>query len=173
MEEILASIRRIISEDGGTMEAAPPPDDSVLDLTQMLENEPPTPAAPAATPAPAPTPSAAPEVAMELAMEDHAPEAPPAAPPPPPSAPASPASSEESLISNVTAQAAAQAISSNISRPHAQIDPLPMGAGHRTLESMVLDQLKPILKEWLDKNLPTMVERIVQKEIRKITRDVG
>jgi cell pole-organizing protein PopZ len=48
-----------------------------------------------------------------------------------------------------------------------------IGNGGRTIESIVLDLMRPILKEWLDRNLPPMVERIVQKEIRKITRDLG
>jgi cell pole-organizing protein PopZ len=29
-----------------------------------------------------------------------------------------------------------------------------------------------MLKEWLDHNLPQMVERLVQREIRRITRDL-
>ena len=37
-----------------------------------------------------------------------------------------------------------------------------------TLEDLVLESMKPMLKEWLDANLPTMVERIVEREIRKL-----
>ena len=40
-----------------------------------------------------------------------------------------------------------------------------------TLESMVREMLKPILREWLDRNLPYLIERLVKKEIdRMITR---
>jgi len=34
-----------------------------------------------------------------------------------------------------------------------------------TLEGMVREMLKPILREWLDRNLPYLIERLVKKEI--------
>ena len=37
-----------------------------------------------------------------------------------------------------------------------------------TLETMVREMLKPILREWLDRNLPYMIERLVKKEIDKM-----
>lgn len=37
-----------------------------------------------------------------------------------------------------------------------------------TLEIMVREMLKPILREWLDRNLPYMIERLVKKEIDKM-----
>ena len=40
----------------------------------------------------------------------------------------------------------------------------------RTLEDLVKDMLKPMLKNWLDDNLPTMVERLVREEIERVTR---
>jgi hypothetical protein len=43
------------------------------------------------------------------------------------------------------------------------------GAG-RTLEQFVEDIARPMLKEWLDEYLPAIVERLVQKEIQKISR---
>ena len=43
-----------------------------------------------------------------------------------------------------------------------------IGNGGVTLEDMVRELLRPILKEWLDENLPYMIERIVKKEIEKM-----
>jgi cell pole-organizing protein PopZ len=40
----------------------------------------------------------------------------------------------------------------------------------RTLDEMVADMLKPMLKAWLDDNLPGMVERIVRDEIERVSR---
>ena len=34
-----------------------------------------------------------------------------------------------------------------------------------TLEGIVREMLKPILREWLDRNLPYLVERLVKREI--------
>lgn len=48
----------------------------------------------------------------------------------------------------------------------------PVVAG-RTMEDVVLDALRPMLKEWLDANLPALVEAMVAKEIRRITGKRG
>ena len=40
--------------------------------------------------------------------------------------------------------------------------------GH-TVEDLVLEALKPMLKEWLDAHLPATVERLVEKEIKRLT----
>ena len=40
----------------------------------------------------------------------------------------------------------------------------------RTVEQFFEDIARPILKEWLDANLPGIIERLVQKEIQKIAR---
>ncbi|WP_447759677.1 DUF2497 domain-containing protein [Sphingopyxis panaciterrae] len=39
----------------------------------------------------------------------------------------------------------------------------------RTMEDVVLEALRPMLKEWLDTNLPSLVEAMVAKEISRIT----
>lgn len=44
----------------------------------------------------------------------------------------------------------------------------PVAAG-RTMEDVVLDALRPMLKDWLDTNLPPLVEAMVAKEISRIT----
>ena len=40
----------------------------------------------------------------------------------------------------------------------------------RTLEDLVREMLRPLLKSWLDDNLPGMVERIVKAEIERVSR---
>jgi cell pole-organizing protein PopZ len=43
----------------------------------------------------------------------------------------------------------------------------------RTLEDLVREMLKPMLKAWLDDNLPNMVERLVRAEIERVSRGRG
>jgi len=43
-----------------------------------------------------------------------------------------------------------------------------VGDGNKTLEQLVKELLRPILKDWLDTNLPGMVERIVREEVERI-----
>jgi hypothetical protein len=43
----------------------------------------------------------------------------------------------------------------------------------RTLEDLVREMLRPMLKSWLDDNLPGMVERIVRSEIERVSRGRG
>ena len=41
----------------------------------------------------------------------------------------------------------------------------------RTLEDLVQEMLRPLLKSWLDGNLPRLVERLVRAEIERVSRD--
>jgi len=43
----------------------------------------------------------------------------------------------------------------------------------RTLEDLVREMLKPMLKSWLDDNLPNIVERLVRAEIERVSRGRG
>jgi cell pole-organizing protein PopZ len=43
----------------------------------------------------------------------------------------------------------------------------------RTLEDLVRDMLRPMLKSWLDENLPRVVERLVLAEIERVSRARG
>lgn len=43
----------------------------------------------------------------------------------------------------------------------------------RTLEDLVKEMLRPLLKSWLDDNLPGLVERIVKAEIERVSRGRG
>lgn len=40
----------------------------------------------------------------------------------------------------------------------------------RTLEDLVKEMLRPMLKGWLDENLPPLVERLVRQEIERVSR---
>ena len=42
--------------------------------------------------------------------------------------------------------------------------------GERTLEDVVREALRPLLKDWLDKNLPSLVHHLVKKEIERLSR---
>ena len=43
----------------------------------------------------------------------------------------------------------------------------------RTLEDLVREMLRPMLKSWLDDNLPGLVERLVRAEIERVSRGRG
>jgi len=45
-----------------------------------------------------------------------------------------------------------------------------LGKNARTLEDLVKEMLRPMLKSWLDDNLPSLVERIVRTEIERVSR---
>jgi cell pole-organizing protein PopZ len=45
-----------------------------------------------------------------------------------------------------------------------------LGQNARTLEDLVKEMLRPLLKSWLDDNLPGLVDRIVRAEIERVSR---
>ena len=45
-----------------------------------------------------------------------------------------------------------------------------IGQNARTLEDLVKEMMRPMLKSWLDDNLPSLVERIVRAEIERVSR---
>ena len=47
---------------------------------------------------------------------------------------------------------------------------LGIGTPGLTLEAMMREMLRPMLKDWLDEHLPSVVERMVEKEIARISR---
>ena len=49
-----------------------------------------------------------------------------------------------------------------------QRQPVNLGNGSITLEDMVRELLTPVLKQWLDQNLPSLIERLVKKEIENM-----
>ena len=43
--------------------------------------------------------------------------------------------------------------------------------GPRTIEDLVKEVMRPMIREWLDDNLPALVERLVGREIERLTRE--
>jgi cell pole-organizing protein PopZ len=105
--------------------------------------------------------AAAPEpVRAEIAPE------PPAPAPRPAAAPAPPAAAQE--IETIISQPAVSAAAGSLTRLASQL----RIAEHQgqTLEAVVRELLKPMLKEWLDRNLPAIVESRVEAELERIAR---
>ncbi|MBX9827495.1 MAG: DUF2497 domain-containing protein, partial [Xanthobacteraceae bacterium] len=90
-------------------------------------------------------------------------EPPPRAPAPPPPVAAEPA--EHPLLSNSATAAVDSAFNTLAQTVLVQ--------NARTLEDLVREMLRPLLKSWLDDNLPGMVERIVRAEIERVSRGRG
>ena len=193
MEEILASIRRIISEDGeGEEGAQQPPSPQPAEPMPEPEPEPEV----AAAPEPAPIP-AEPEdddvleltdvveddgTVVDLANEpepDFGPEPIPSEPLLPPDA-GEPfendaADEGESLISDHAAAAAAGSLAVLSTAAGRKIADQ-LGAsdiGGVTVEELVRQLLRPMLRDWLDENLPSMVERLVRREIERLAAQGG
>lgn len=206
MEEILASIRRIIADDEPAKPAAkapPPPapepiakaDDgpkSQDDIDALLAGfdaieepappppPPPPPVVKAVPPAPKPMPEA--EI-FELTRADAVPDhigmirpisqradveffERPQAPPPPPQpvivpVPAAPPPGP-SLLAPETHAAVGAAFGSLANTM--------LSGSARTIDDLVKDMLRPMLKTWLDDNLPQLVERLVRAEIERVSR---
>ena len=45
-----------------------------------------------------------------------------------------------------------------------------LSGGGRTIDDLVEDLLRPMLRDWLDDNLPPLVERLVREEIERVSR---
>ena len=75
-----------------------------------------------------------------------------------------PAAEPEPIISASAAEASRGSLE-NLSRLLVKPDP----ASDGTLEGLVRDMLRPMLRDWLDRNLPAMVETMVADEIARIT----
>lgn len=174
MEEILASIRRIISEDEDDQAkpaAAAPPSASKPELTLK-----PAAPAPSADHKAAEKPAApAPSLESQSAPEPDAPAAAPAMAQPETrtedveGAKKTMAATmqdeiEEDILDQTTAAAASKAFTTL-----SQSVRVSEGPG-RTLEDIVTEMLRPMVKEWLDANLPAIVEEKVEEEVQRVAR---
>ena len=185
MDDILASIRRIISDDEaraqvtnqqGSRPGVTPPTglaagprtephlqssarDDVLLLTDLIED----PKADGGVPPPIPLARIDPVRASEMPQPSVEPPAKPSAGP--------------TLVGGGAANSATaafarlnQAVQDSVLAPAAH-DPGPVvGNSGKTVEDLVKEMLRPMLKEWLDRNLPQVVERYVEREIVRLTR---
>lgn len=77
------------------------------------------------------------------------------------------AAGEDGLVSPPTAEDALAAFGSLAAAVSGRRD-LPIGNGARTLEEMVKELLRPMLKDWLDANLAAIVQRAVEREVARI-----
>jgi uncharacterized protein len=77
---------------------------------------------------------------------------------------------EASLLDDGKAQSLRHSFSAlqTLSEPGAA--PQVVRSGETSLEGMVRDMLRPMLKDWLDSNLPPIVEAMVDREITRITK---
>ena len=190
MEEILASIRRIIADEE-------PPKDTTEDSTERRHESvpaaregaaapretaprpmtPPPRTASAAAAAPA-SPKTDEEIDAMLAhlrgpsrqpaaaTQESGPTEASAAPEPAPVLETRrPAIDERGLLSAATTAAVDAAFDTLARTAKAR--------GGRTLEEVVSELLRPMLKSWLDENLPEMVERLVRAEIERVSRGRG
>jgi len=73
----------------------------------------------------------------------------------------------DELVSGLTTQTSSDVLG-ELAR--AIMDRREMGLGDKdvTLEGMVREMMRPLLREWLDRNLPYLIERLVKKEIDKM-----
>lgn len=76
----------------------------------------------------------------------------------------------DGLVSDKSASVATAAMA----KLAAAADPTPtetqLWVGARTIEQVVEDLMRPMLKAWLDQNLPRLVERLVEKELARMAR---
>lgn len=83
---------------------------------------------------------------------------------------------DDKLVSEASADAARQsleALTAVVAPAVAAATAAAPATSGRTMEEVVLDALRPMLKEWLDANLPALVEAMVAKEISRITGKRG
>lgn len=159
MEDILSSIKRIIAEDSEAALSGPRIKRQVA-LTPMTAPEPEIEDESAEEPS---VLELTDPVAVEPEPEAVAPEEP--APVPPVAAAVKPNREKKPvLVSPETVEASRSslaALSALVVKPEV--------AGSDTLEGLVREMLRPMLAEWLDTNLPAIVDRQVAQEIARIT----
>jgi cell pole-organizing protein PopZ len=204
MEEILASIRRIISEDEPAKEdqaEAPPVEqdsdveqesEDVLELTEIAEDsaeelasipepveEPEDELAAEEIDFDAPVepmaeeeidfdaPLAEPEDDLELREEAEIPEELPVMAAPPVSvAP----TIDYALIGEKPAGSTTGSLASLVAAVDRAEGGAQLGDANRTIEDLVKEVMRPMIREWLDENLPGLVDRVVRREIERLSR---
>ncbi len=150
MDEILASIRRILAEDEHAVTRPPPPrargNGDVLDLTEALNDD-----------------GTVRHIAPIAMVTPEAPALPDGriepAPPRPETTPAAP---------RLVSDAASDAVATSFAR----LAGLPRGDdGAGSMDDLVRETLRPLLQAWLDEHLPELVERLVRAEIARVVGD--
>ena len=160
------SLDEAVAEDPEPMAAVEDQASDILDLTEQM-------AAPMPQPAPAPKPAPqfrtidgsfdfsyeeekpAPQISAQQMPEARAPS-------PSEDNPYRGDARSNQLLSSVTSAAVNSAFNTLAQTVLVQ--------NARTLEDLVREMLRPMLKAWLDDNLPGMVERLVRAEIERVSR---
>jgi len=185
MEEIIASIGRIIAEDKPGAErrveatassgaAASTTKDDILELTQVVDED--------------GSMRKVPPWAGDAAAPSRLSNAPPIASPAdaagrigPQSSRADPVleprpgSGGERIVSATTSEVVAATFAQLGALPRERRDEpgLPLGGVERTLEEIVREMLRPLLQAWLDTHLPGIVEQLVREEIARVVGEAG
>ena len=188
MEEILASIRRIISDDDQSKTEETQVDPDPAEPDEPIEDQETNQALSSTDAVDAVDPVAELEVdddddeVLDLTDMDVAdPEplfeqqayqvpVPPVAapePPPPPPSPA-PQHNQDKLVSTSQASETIDEFTKLGNKLYEDVKELPIGNGAVTLEELTRELVRPMLKEWLDQHLPITVERLVREEIERL-----
>jgi uncharacterized protein len=171
MDDILASIRRILNEDEAAAEAADVADPVKPEPAEAEPEPEPEAVAPPLPPiAPVPViapplraPSGPEPVELTSDMLVRPPNLPPAAPP----RMGLGMDDASGLIAPAAAAAAAASMGSLL-RAVSSERGAPVYRGGPSIEDVVREEIRPILKDWLDTHLPPLVERLVRAEIERV-----
>lgn len=180
MEEILASIRKIIADDSlGTKKDEPPAkkpaakkpepepepeplvEDDVLDLADIAVV---TSAPQDVTVEPEPEPVEMTFEPVAVMVEPDPPKAPPVMAQP---VMAMPQPVEVDMSERIISQQTGSMISAAF-QSLARNTPMP--AAGRSLEDVVVELVRPMLRDWIDAHLPGIVEKMVKAEIERVSR---
>lgn len=173
MEEILASIRRIISEDAepgkAPAAAAVSHEGEVLELTNVVHDDG-TIGGPSRRQQPAPRPEPEPMRAPEPRVQRRS------APPPPEPPRHMRNQSDFDMVEKddregILSSQASSAVTNAFGMLSRERD-VSVGSGV-ALEDIVTQMMKPMLAAWLEEHLPEIVERVVQQEVERASRSGG
>jgi cell pole-organizing protein PopZ len=202
MEEILASIRKIISEDSTEQQQPaaevkpapvaeavpePEPEADILDLTQVVTDEPEAPVF--EPPAPEPVMEAVPEQDVVFEPIEEEPVAEP-----------EPAPTNNDIFSDKTRQSIDDAFAA-LDEPEEEMaaaapSPMRAAAGGGSVEAVfenavrdafepvakewlgantqfVLEKMKPLIREWMDEHFPALLEGAVREEVARVAKARG
>jgi len=177
MDDILASIRRILNEDEKTAKS-PSSEVLMLDPSMIVEdggqNDHPAPSETLKTTAPASAgetnlhPGAEEKLAVATTEEPlRGLGLSPDAPSPAGFGSGEAAGPDSPLVAPAAAAAAAHSVGSLVRTLAAERSAL-VTRGGLTIEDLVREEVRPVLKEWLDTHLPPLVERMVRAELERV-----
>lgn len=147
LEDILASIKKVIAEDGQGTRAPrrrspaaaevpkptrPSPKEDVLELSDMLDDD----------------------DALIVSADDEI-------------------DDDTPMVSEDKSRSMRESLEALATMSEPRAAPQIVRSGETSLESMVREMLRPMLAQWLDEHLPDMVEALVAKEIGRITGKRG